>query len=375
MPLPAAILDSLTTAVAVVTPDGYVCQLNSAAESLLGISSNQARERHLPSLQPELAPLGSLISRAASSGQSYGHEFDLRPVYQQGEVMQITGRATPMRGERGIFVVLELIDATQWRNIDREKALINQHDASRRVIYQLAHEIRNPLGGLRGAAQLLERQLATEELREYTRVIIGEADRLATLTDNLLGPARSLRRESVNIHEILERVRTLLESEAPDGITIVRDYDPSLPSIPVDRDQMLQAVLNIARNAVQAAGPQSGPEVGQGSGRGLAQTPGEEPGRVGRIVLRTRALTNWIIGNQRHKVIANIEIEDDGPGVAPELGDSIFYPLVSGRASGTGLGLPLAQEILSRHGGLIEYRSRPGQTIFMLRLPMEAGPA
>ena len=159
-PGPAAILDSLTTAIAVVTTDGYVCHLNAAAESLLGVSSNQARERHLPTLLPELAPLGPLIERACASGQTYGHEFDMRPVYQQGEVMRVTGRATPVRGERGTFVILELIDATQWRHIDREKALIMQHDASRRVIYQLAHEIRNPLGGLRGAAQLLERQLS-----------------------------------------------------------------------------------------------------------------------------------------------------------------------------------------------------------------------
>lgn len=335
-----------------VTADGYVCHLNAAAEALLGVSGNQARDRHLPSLQPELAPLAPLIERAAASGQTYGLEFDLRPQYQQGEVMQVTGRATPLRGERGLLVILELIDATQWRNIDREKALITQHDASRRVIYQLAHEIRNPLGGLRGAAQLLQRQLTTEELREYTRIIIGEADRLAALTDSLLGPARSLRREPVNIHEIIERVRSLLENEAPPNVTLVRDYDPSLPPIAVDRDQMVQAVLNIARNAVQAVS--------------------QDPERGGRIILRTRALTNWIIGNQRHKVIANIEIEDDGPGVAPELGDSIFYPLVSGRHTGTGLGLPLAQEILSRHGGLIEYRSRPGQTVFMLRLPMDA---
>ncbi len=336
-----------------VTPDGYVCHLNAAAESLLGVSSNQARDRHLPTLLPELAPLGALIERSCASGQTFGHEFDMRPVYQQGEVMKVTGRATPFRAERGTFVILELIDATRWRHIDREKALINQHDASRRVIYQLAHEIRNPLGGLRGAAQLLERQLSTEELREYTRIIIGEADRLAALTDSLLGPARSLKREPVNIHEILETVRTLIENEAPANVLLVRDYDPSLPPIPVDRNQMLQALLNIARNAIQAIG--------------------QNAGQSGRITLRTRALTNWTIGSQRHKVIANIEIEDDGPGVAPELGDSIFYPLVSGRAEGTGLGLPLAQEILSRHGGLIEYRSRPGQTVFMLRLPMDPG--
>ncbi len=327
--------------------------MNAAAESLLGVSSNQARDRHLPTLLPELAPLAALIERSSVSEQTYGHEFTMRPVYQQSETIQVTGRATPLRGDRGTYVILELIDATQWRHIDREKALITQHDASRRVIYQLAHEIRNPLGGLRGAAQLLERQLPTEELREYTRIIIGEADRLAGLTDSLLGPARSLRREPVNIHEILERVCALIASEAPPSVSLVRDYDPSLPPIPVDRDQMLQAVLNVARNALQALTRRSGQDAG------------------GRIVLRTRALTNWLIGNQRHRTIANIEIEDDGPGVPPDLGDSIFYPLVSGHPEGTGLGLPLAQETLSRHGGLIEYRSRPGQTVFMLRLPME----
>jgi two-component system nitrogen regulation sensor histidine kinase GlnL len=338
----------------VVTPDGYVHHLNAAAESLLGVINNQARDRHLPTLLPELAPLSALIERSCASGQTYGHEFDVRPTYQQGEVIRVTGRATPIRSERSAYVILELIDATRWRHIDREKALIMQHDASRRVTCQLAHEIRNPLGGLRGAAQLLERQLPTDELREYTRIIIGEADRLAALTDSLLGPARSLRRELINVHEILERVCALIASEAPPGVALARDYDPSLPAIPVDRDQMLQAVLNVARNALQALTQRKDGSVG------------------GRIVLRTRALTNWIIGNQRHKVIANVEIEDDGPGVSPELGDSIFYPLVSGHQRGTGLGLPLAQEILSRHGGLIEYRSRPGQTVFMLRLPLEA---
>lgn len=334
-----------------VTGEGFVRHLNAAAESLLGVSSNQARDRHLPTLLPELAPLAVLIERCCESGQTYGHDFDLQTGFHRTEPMQITGRATPVRDKREALVILELIDATQWRHIDREQALINQHDASRRAIYQLAHEIRNPLGGLRGAAQLLERQLPTEELREYTRIIIGEADRLAALTDNLLGPARGLQCEPINIHEILERVRVLLDNEAPAGVTIVRDYDPSLPALNIDADQMLQALLNIGRNALQA----------------LTENAGE----AGQITLRTRALTNWTIGGQRHKLIANIEIEDNGPGVPPELGDSIFYPLVSGRAHGTGLGLALAQDILSRHGGLIEYRSRPGQTVFMLRLPLD----
>ena len=347
-------LDGLTTAVAVVTAEGYILQLNTAAEALLGISSTQAQDRHLTSLHPELAPLASLVSRALDSGQSFGCEIDLRPMYQQHEEMSITARATPLRTERGQVALLELIDATQWRHIDREQALLHQHDTSRRVIYQLAHEIRNPLGGLRGAAQLLERQLPTEDLREYTRVIIGEADRLAALTNALLGPARGIHREAVNVHEILERVRTLIESEAPAGITITRDYDPSLPPVSVDRDQLLQAVLNVVRNAVQAIQ--------------------RSPTAAGRLRLRTRALTNWIIGNKRQRLAASIEIEDDGPGVDPELGDAIFYPLVSGHPDGTGLGLPLAQDILSRHEGLIEYRSRPGQTVFMLRLPLEDVP-
>ena len=345
-------LDGLSTAVAIVTADGYLIELNTAAEALLGVSRTQARERHLASLHPGLAPLEALIGRALGSGQSFGCEIDLRPTYQQNEEMAITARATPLRTERGQYALLEMIDATQWRHIDREQALLHQHDTSRRVIYQLAHEIRNPLGGLRGAAQLLERQLPTEELREYTRIIIGEADRLAALTNALLGPARGLHREAVNVHEILERVRTLIESEESAGITITRDYDPSLPPVSVDRDQLLQAVLNIVRNAAQAVR--------------------RSPAGTGRIVLRTRALTNWIIGTRRHRLAASIEIEDDGAGVDPELGDSIFYPLVSGHKDGTGLGLPLAQDILSRHDGLIEYRSRPGQTVFMLRLPLEA---
>jgi two-component system nitrogen regulation sensor histidine kinase GlnL len=336
--------------VAVVAIDGQIWFLNAAAELLLGTSSNQARGKQLPLLAPELAVLGPLIHRAVETGESYGQELDLRQGYQNEPTIPVTGRATPVQGEAGQYVILEMIDATHWRHIDREKALISQHDASRRVISQLAHEIRNPLGGLRGAAQLLERQLPTGELREYTRIIIGEADRLAGLTDSLLGPARSLRREAANVHEILERILALVQNEVPAAVAFVRDYDPSLPLVVVDRDQVLQAVLNLVRNAAQAVGEQ------------------------GRILLRTRALTNYVIGNRRHKIVMSIEVEDDGPGVPSELGDSIFYPLVSGRAGGTGLGLPLAQELVSRHGGLIEYRSRAGQTVFMLRLPVANDP-
>ncbi len=242
-------------------------------------------------------------------------------------------------------MIVELSDATQWRQIDREHALISQRDASRRMILQLAHEIRNPLSGLRGAAQLLERELPTPELREFTRIIIGEADRLTSLTDSLLGPVRRPQRQEVNVHEVLERVLALIASERREEVQLCRDYDPSLPTLSADPDQLIQALLNVARNAMQA--------VGTG----------------GRVQFRTRALTNFAIGASRHKLVLSIEIEDDGPGVAADLAESIFYPLVTGRADGTGLGLSISQDLVSRHGGLIEYQSRPGKTIFTVHLP------
>ncbi len=254
-------------------------------------------------------------------------------------------RITPLRRDPP-RLVLELFDTTQWRHINREQALMTQRDASRRMIRQLAHEVRNPLGGLRGAAQLLERELPTPELREYTRIIIGEADRLTALTETLLGPARRVAFRDVNIHEVLERVVTLVASEPRGATEILRDYDPSLPTLRADADQLIQALLNLARNALQAAGGD------------------------GYVLFRTRALTNFALGNRRHRLVASIEIEDDGPGVPPEIADSIFYPLVTGRADGTGLGLPLSQDLVSRHGGLIEFQSRPGRTAFMVRLPI-----
>jgi two-component system, NtrC family, nitrogen regulation sensor histidine kinase GlnL len=226
-----------------------------------------------------------------------------------------------------------------------------QHGAGRQMIRQLAHEIKNPLGGIRGAAQLLERQLDSVELREYTDVVISETDRLAALVDTLLGPGGPPNKQPVNVHELLEYVIKLIETGEQRGPTIRREYDPGLPSIDLDRDQMVQALLNLVRNAVAAL-----------EGHGT-------------LTLRSRAVTNFTIGNTRHRVIATIEIEDDGPGIPADLQDSVFYPLVTSRAEGTGLGLPAAQELLSRHGGLIEFESRPGRTVFFVRIPLDQTPA
>ncbi|HKK22445.1 MAG TPA: nitrogen regulation protein NR(II), partial [Pseudohaliea sp.] len=217
------------------------------------------------------------------------------------------------------------------------------------IIRQLAHEIKNPLGGLRGAAQLLERQLASPELKEYTGVIIREADRLAGLVDSLLGPGGRVSRRETNIHEVLEHVAQLVTAESEGRLNLERDYDPGLPAMMLDRDLMVQAVLNLVRNAVAATGPE------------------------GTVTLRTRAVTNFTIGDVRHRVIASIDIEDDGPGIPEDLKDSVFYPLVTSRPEGTGLGLPLAQELVNRHGGLIEFASRPGATVFHIRLPLADG--
>jgi two-component system nitrogen regulation sensor histidine kinase GlnL len=282
-----------------------------------------------------------------AEGVTYANELRLGPteVHSEERIVEcrVSRHTVPGQPDQ---LLLEMIDVTRRSKITRENALIIQHGAGRQMIRQLAHEIKNPLGGLRGAAQLLERQLESEELKEYTGVIISEADRLAQLVDTLLGPGGPPNKQPCNIHELLEYVVKLLQPENSSRLTIKRDYDPGLPLINLDRDQMVQALLNLIRNAVTALEHQ------------------------GRITLRSRAIMNFTIGDVRHGAIASIEIEDDGPGIPDQLQDSVFYPLVTSRPDGTGLGLPAAQELLSRHGGLIEFESRPGRTVFFVRIPL-----
>lgn len=321
--------------------------MNASAELLFGISRNQAQDRKVDELLPDLAGLGELIERARREDQSYGQDLTFSVPHQDRMNIQTVCRVSPIHGEAGAELILEFFETTQWKQLDREQALINQRGVSRQIIRQLAHEIRNPLGGLRGAAQLLERELPDAGLREYTQVIIGEADRLAMLTTNLLGPTQNIEFKPCNIHELIERVVLLIEGQSPEGVTIVRDYDPSLPDISVDRDQIIQALLNMARNAIEVVG------------------------QNGTVILRTRALMNYIIGTRHHRIVLSVEIEDDGPGIPADIEASIFLPLVTGRDGGTGLGLALAQDLVSRHGGLIEFESEPGKTIFTMRLPLE----
>lgn len=259
--------------------------------------------------------------------------------------LRLDCRAAPLDASEGLLV--EFVDTERDRSVRREAALMAQQRLSRQIVRQLAHEVKNPLGGMRGAAQLLERQLQAPELKAYTKVIIDEADRLAALVDSTLEAGGEPKPEEVNLHEITEHVANLLAAEKPDGVELIRDYDPSLPPIHVDRGQMIQAFLNLARNAMQALGS------------------------TGRLVLRTRALSNVTIRGEHFRLVLAAEVQDNGPGIPPELQETIFYPLVSGRDTGTGLGLTIAQDLVSRNGGLIEFTSEPGKTVFQVRLPVK----
>ena len=283
------------------------------------------------------------------SGQTYAAELRLGPTEVHAEDRIVDFRVSSLEHtDLTASLLVEMSDVTRRTRISRENALLIQHGAGRQMIRQLAHEIKNPLGGIRGAAQLLGKQLQSDELEEYTSVIISEVDRLAGLVDTLLGPGGPPNKQRSNVHELLEYVIKLIQAEIGDEIDIHRDYDAGLPHMDLDRDQLVQALLNLVRNAVVALGGQ------------------------GKIILRSRAIMNFTIGDTRHNVVASLEIEDDGPGIPADLQDSVFYPLVTSRPDGTGLGLPVAQELISRHHGLIEFESRPGRTVFFVRIPLEA---
>jgi len=242
-------------------------------------------------------------------------------------------------------MLVELHSVDRLLRISREENQLAQQEATQQILRGLAHEVKNPLGGLRGAAQLLERQLDSEDLKEYTRVIIDEADRLQKLVNRILGPNNIPNKRNINIHHLLEHIRSLLLAEGK-NISIQRDYDPSIPDLQADPDQLIQALLNIARNAFQIL---------------------EEEGV---ITLRTRIERKYTLGKQRYDLVARIEIIDNGPGIAEDMLDKIFFPMVTGRAEGTGLGLSIAQSLIQQHDGLVEVNSVPGRTVFAVLLPI-----
>jgi two-component system, NtrC family, nitrogen regulation sensor histidine kinase GlnL len=344
---PADLLDALSTGLVML--DAQLCPVyaNVAAQDLLAFSLKKARGRPFTDLLHEPEGLGKILRRALASGEGIAdRELAVRPAASPRELRTLDVTISPLAGLTGTHLLLELADTTQRQRISRENDLLARLEGSRLMVRQLAHEIKNPLGGLRGAAQLLERELPAAALKEYTQVIIGEADRLTALVDSMASPSRTPSKSRLNVHEICEHVYHLVRAEAEPTLLIERDYDPSLPGAMLDRNQMIQALLNVARNALQAQGDR------------------------GHIVLRTRARSNVSIGMALHRLVASVQVEDNGPGVPTHLKSSIFYPLVTGRPNGTGLGLAVAQDLVTRNGGIIEFESELGRTVFTLLLPL-----
>ncbi len=349
--LDRVMLDHMTTAVLLFDDVPRLVDMNPAAEELLDMSVNTVRGTALGSLFSEATEYLSAMRRVLELRQPLT-ERELRLGVPGTGLITVDCVMTPLDVERtdgDVLVLVELIALDRHKQISREERLVAEGESSRQVLRGLAHEIRNPLGGLRGAAQLLERELEDEGLREYTQVIVGEADRLQNLLDRMLGPRTPPRMRTTSIHEVTERVFALISAEAPTTVGVAKDYDPRIPPLEADPELLIQAVLNVARNAVQAVGER------------------------GRITLRTRIHRQFTIGQRRHRLVARIDVCDDGPGIEPELMDRIFFPLVTGRPSGTGLGLSIAQTLVNQHSGLIECESRPGATTFSILLPVNPG--
>ena len=340
-------LDALATAVVFLGPDLAVVYANPAAENLFKFSSRNIIGHRLAEVFRNESPLSTAILQARERNCSYlQHELSLTTAGQERSDVSCTVTPAEIDGVDGYL--LEFNEHHQQLRIAREERLQDQTEASRWLIRNLAHEIKNPLGGLRGAAQLLERELERRELTEYTQVIMKEADRLQTLMDRLLTPQGLPQLAPLNIHEAVERVRSLVLAEFPHGIRIRREYDVSLPLVEADREQLIQALLNIVRNAAQAL---------KGNGD---------------ILLATRVARQVSLARKLHRLVVMIQVVDDGPGIPEELRDKIFFPLVSGREGGTGLGLTLAQNIISQHQGAIELESEPGRTRFTIILPLRS---
>ena len=346
-------LDLLSSSVILLDGDFAIRYMNSAAEHLLAISNKAVAGARLDSLVEFPATLHEALDSACRHGWGYtGQSIEL--TRGDGVVLHLNCTVNPT-DTREAQLLVELWPIDQQLKATREERLLEQQLANRELIRNLAHEIKNPLGGIRGAAQLLEHELNNPGLREYTQVIIKEADRLQDLMKRLLSPHRPMQPGPVNIHEILERVRSLLNAEFPQTLTVKRDYDTSLPELVGDREQLIQAVLNIARNAAQAIKGDA------------ASVPGG-----GQISLRTRAARQVTLVKRRYRLALELQVIDNGPGIPDDIRERMFYPLVSGRQGGSGLGLTLAQSFVQQHQGTIDCGSRPGYTCFTLRLPLGA---
>ena len=342
------ILNDLDTAIISLDHELRLCFINSAAESLLELSPRRA--------------LGMTFGKAILSAESLKTVlYDTLQTQQQytqrhAEIMTPSGKNVVVdltisysSEAQWPRLLLEFHPMNRYLKINRDAALHEHQEVTRVMIRGLAHEIKNPLGGIRGAAQLLHNELNNPELEEYTNIIVEETDRLTALVDRLLAPKVVPKFAHTNIHEILEKVRKLIEMEAKSKLTIIRDYDPSIPELNLDKEMMTQALLNIVRNAMQALEKTVSPE----------------------ITLITRTERQFTIASVRHRNVLKIDVLDNGPGVENSLKEQLFFPMISGRPNGTGLGLSVAQSIIHQHQGIIEFENKDNCTSFTIIIPLE----
>jgi len=340
------IADNLSTSVLVLNKSLQVEYMNPAAEALFATSLRQHQGYAVKVLLPAEPAFIEKTGNVLTDGQGFT-QHELALILADGKKITVDCTVNIDDAEAEPVLIVEMKQVDRHLRISREERLLAQNVATRALVRGFAHEVKNPLGGLRGAAQLLESELPDDSLKEYTQIIIGEADRLQSLVDGMLGPNSLPNVTKLNIHEVLERVRSLVLAEVPEGVRIIRNYDVSIPEFMADKDQLIQSILNIVQNAIHAT-----------QGQGV-------------IELKTRIERQLTIGNTRHRHVMRLDITDDGVGIPEEMQQRIFYPMVTSRAEGTGVGLSIAQSLVNRHGGLIECVSRPGKTCFTILLPIE----
>lgn len=354
------LLDSLSTAVILLNDQLKICYLNPAAENLLAISAMRLQGMQVSQLFDDADGCISSLQEALNTNHTFTQrQAPLTLLDHDPITVDLT--ATPLQSGTAKLLLVEMQPMDRLMRINREEALISTHDTTRNLVRGLAHEIKNPLGGIRGAAQLLSEDLNNQpELREFTDIISAETDRLCKLVDRLLGPNTMPKFAPVNIHEVLEHVAALAESETRGSIVIERNYDPSIPEFYGDRGQLIQAILNIVRNAIQALLVQD-----------KIESEAHQKPATPTIWLKTRIKRHFTIGKTHHRVVCCIDIVDNGPGIPEEIIDRVFFPMISGRVDGSGLGLPIAQSAVHLHHGLIECENKDGETRFSMYLPLE----
>ena len=343
-PTLVGLLDSLITAVILLDEDLRVRLVNASAEGLLHVSAAQINGDSLDQFILKSDELINSLQAALDNGQPFTAR-DIHLQLPESLIERIDLTVTIFESPRGLL--LEMHPTSRLNAISQNSSLESQQETTRNLIRGLAHEVKNPLGGIRGAAQLLDRALPSEELQEYTQIIIAEADRLRDLVDRMLGPWQPLKMKPIIIAEVVDRAISILKVEFGPNITWLRDYDPSLPTVEGDQDQLIQSVLNIARNACEALSDVNSP----------------------KISIKTRVNRQFTIGNKRHKSVLQLDISNNGPSIEAKFLEQIFFPMISTRANGSGLGLSITQNIISRHEGTVQVVSKTGTTTFSIFLP------